>query len=128
MIRYAPLLWLACPALAQDIPPDSDLSDMRARSAFRAACQPIGEDGTINICARLEPERSKYRLADREGVFDPKGPLDSVSRERLRHMELGREGVGIGTCDGIGAGADIGCNAARHRRIESQNPGGILSF
>ncbi len=134
MLRYALPLFMASPLSAQAVPDDFDLSLLPATrttqsgSGAAATCKSRLEDGTIVVCANPEPVRSKYRLPDREGVFDPRGPLDSVSRERLGHMQTGREGIGIGSCDGVGAGADIGCNAAKHRRMEAQNPGGVLSF
>jgi hypothetical protein len=77
-------------------------------------------DGAVLVCAKREGE-SPFRLApaERDTGFDVNGPIDSVSRERHRWMEVGE--TGSGSCGDVGAGGWTGCmvkgwNAADQQR------------
>jgi hypothetical protein len=59
----------------------------------------------IVVCGTRE--RSPYRLPKVKDGFDPKGPVDSVGRERVRLMQ-GDES-GIGSCSNRGPGGMTGC-------------------
>lgn len=76
----------------------------------------------IVVCGR-GPERSPYRLPPPQEGFDPKGPVDSVSRERHRLYEVGE--AGIGSCSTVGAGGWTGCDLQRWKSARQQEPGGI---
>ena len=69
-------------------------------------CNPAGEDSEIVVCGRRGGSE-RYRLPIRPQGFDPKGPIDSVSRERHRLIQEGD--AGIGSCSTTGPGGAGGC-------------------
>jgi len=101
--------------------------------AGTAAAQPATDtDGeaslpTLRIVPRCETDRSadeivvcgsrdrteRYRLPIRNQGWDPKGPVDSVHRERRRLIQEGDEG--IGSCSTVGPGGIHGCF---HRNVK----------
>jgi hypothetical protein len=73
----------------------------------------------IVVCSR-PTQLSPYRLPPQEG-FDPDGPIDSVSRERHRLMDVGA--VGIGSCSTVGPGGWTGCDAIQWKEQHQQKDG-----
>jgi hypothetical protein len=71
-------------------------------------CDPLPEGGgeEIVVCGRRD-RTERYRLPIRPQGFDPKGPVESVSRERHRLIQEGD--IGIGSCSTIGPGGYTGC-------------------
>jgi hypothetical protein len=80
--------------------PESGVTPQPVRIVPR--CDPLSE-GEILVCGDAE----RYRLPIRPDRFDPKGAVDSVSRERHRLMDEADQGVG--TCSNIGPGGFSGC-------------------
>lgn len=76
-------------------------------------------DGSVIICGRRNAD-SPYRLplAARDPGFDVDGPLDSVSRERHKLMDVGD--AGTGSCSNVGAGGWTGCMVKGWRADEQQ--------
>lgn len=76
-------------------------------------------DGSVIICGRRNTE-SPYRLppAARDPGFDVDGPIDSVSRERHKLMDVGD--AGTGSCSNVGAGGWTGCMVKGWRADEQQ--------
>ena len=95
-------------APAQDVP--------TAGSRVTAQCPktPLGEE--LIVCGRRE--RSPYRLPEPPEGFDPKGPVDSVSRERNRLLDLGA--TGIHSCSTVGPGGWTGCDLIRWKGAQEQ--------
>ena len=69
-------------------------------------CATAGPAGEIVVCGQRE-KRSPYRLPKVRDGFDPKGPVDSVGRERVMLMQ-GDES-GIVSCSTRGPGGMTGC-------------------
>lgn len=72
----------------------------------------------IVVCGRGEDAR--YRLPSPDG-FDPRGLVDSVSRERHRLMDVGASG--IQSCSTVGPGGWTGCDVRRWRQAHEQRAG-----
>ena len=69
-------------------------------------CPVGGNSDEIVVCGRRDQDE-RFRLPLRAERFDPKGPIDSVSRERNRL--LGGHGGGLGSCTNIGPNGMTGC-------------------
>jgi hypothetical protein len=65
----------------------------------------LSEDELVVCGRRIEPDR--YRLPIRPDRFDPKGAVDSVSRER--HRLLDEADAGVGACNNVGIAGPTGC-------------------
>jgi hypothetical protein len=78
------------------------------------ATRPSGE---IVVCGTRD-RTSPYRLPKLQDGFDPRGPVDSVARERARLMQ-GDES-GIGSCSNRGPGGMTGCwlQAVKNKRLQ----------
>jgi hypothetical protein len=102
------LSWLlfAAPALAQ--PAGTPSPPPRAAiAAPRADCEDARERDEIVVCGERESDE-RYRLPlVRDRRFDPRGNVDSVSRERNRL--LGPPGGALGACNNIGPNGMTGC-------------------
>ena len=72
----------------------------------------------IVVCG--QPEDSRYRLPTPDG-FDPRGLVDSVSRERNRLLDVGASG--IHSCSAVGPGGWTGCDLRRWRQAHEQRAG-----
>ena len=80
----------------------------------------LSEEELVVCGRRIEPDR--YRLPIRPNRFDPKGAVDSVSRERHRLIQEGD--AGIGSCSTVGAGGFTGCfHRSTKRRCEQEGCG-----
>jgi hypothetical protein len=80
----------------------------------------LSEQELVVCGRRVEPDR--YRLPIRPGRFDPKGAVDSVSRERNRLIE--EADGGIGACTNVGVAGPTGCfGRAVKRRCEQEGCG-----
>jgi hypothetical protein len=64
------------------------------------ACRADRDPNAITVCGRRD-DGAGYRLPEPDR-FDPSGPIDSVSRERHRLLDVGA--AGIGSCSTVGAG------------------------
>ena len=89
-----------------------------ARPAVERRCPPLGSaEAEIVVCGRRETE--KYRLPIRPDGFDPKGMMESVSRERNKLLQEGDSG--IGSCSTVGPGGWTGCGARQFKqRLEQE--------
>ena len=74
-----------------------------------------GDDEAV-VCGRLE--RSPYRLPPPREGFDPRGSVDSVSRERNRLLDVGA--AGIHSCSTVGPGGSTGCDLIRWKEAHEQ--------
>ena len=81
-------------------------------------CTAPAEAEDIVVCGRGEDAR--YRLPTPDG-FDPRGLVDSVSRERNRLMDVGASG--IQSCSTVGPGGWTGCDVRRWRHAHEQRAG-----
>lgn len=81
------------------------------------ACNPDRAD--IVVCGRRSGNGG-YRLPDSDR-FDPAGPIDSVSRERHRLLDVGA--AGIGSCSTVGPGGWTGCMFEDWRHADEQYAG-----
>jgi hypothetical protein len=113
------LLLLAAQA-AQAAPEEGNLADAARSFAIVRRCDPADGDEIV-VCGRNETER--YRLPIRSQGFDPKGPVDSVSRERHKLIQEGD--AGIGSCSTTGPGGYTGCFHRDTKRRCQQDPCGI---
>ena len=73
----------------------------------------------ITVCGRRN-DGSGYRLPPSDR-FDPAGPIDSVSRERHRLVDVGA--VGIQSCSTVGPGGYTGCEFIDWRHADEQYAG-----
>jgi hypothetical protein len=81
-------------------------------------CDPAADPDEVVVCGRRIPAE-RYRLPIRPDRFDPKGPIDSVSRERHKLIQEGD--AGIGSCSTIGPGGSSGCfHRSTKRRCEQE--------
>jgi hypothetical protein len=81
------------------------------------ACRADRDD--ITICGRRNGVGG-YRLPEPDR-FDPAGPVDSVSRERHRLLDVGA--AGIGSCSTVGPGGWTGCMLNDWRSADEQYAG-----
>jgi hypothetical protein len=82
------------------------------------ACDEPADAPEIVVCGRSED--AQYRLPSPDG-FDPRGLIDSVSRERNRLMDVGASG--IHSCSTVGPGGWTGCDLRRWRQAHEQRAG-----
>jgi len=106
--------------LLQAAPP-AELPRIVPDGRCERASENLSEDELVVCGRRIPPDR--YRLPIRPDRFDPKGPVDSVSRERHRLMEEGD--AGIGSCSTVGAGGFAGCFHHKVKRRCQQEGCGI---
>ena len=66
----------------------------------------MSEGEEIVVCGRRD-RTERHRLPIRPQGFDPKGSVESVSRERHRLIQEGD--MGIGSCSTTGPGGYTGC-------------------
>lgn len=105
-------------AMAQAADTGTYIEEARRKLAIDRRCPPQGEGEEIVVCGR-RVETERYRLPIREGGFDPKGEMESVSRERNKLFEEGDSG--IGSCSTVGPGGWTGCGARDFkRRLEQE--------
>ncbi len=78
-----------------------------------------GSTGEVVVCGR-DKQRSHYRIPAEmmPDGFQVDGPVDSVSRERHKLMDVGA--AGTGSCSNTGAGGWTGCMVNDWRRDEQQ--------
>jgi hypothetical protein len=81
-------------------------------------CTAPAQPQEIVVCGRGDDAR--YRLPVPDG-FDPRGLVDSVSRERNRLMDVGASG--IHSCSTVGPGGWTGCDLRRWRQAHEQRAG-----
>lgn len=75
-------------------------------------CRSVRQDGNIVVCGRTpEQERQRYRLPREDRGFDPRGSIDSVSRERHRLIDGDGASADLsrGSCSAVGAAGWTGC-------------------
>ena len=89
-------------ATAETAPAETAVSKVEVRD-----CGSQAASGEILVCGKGSG-RSPYRLAPAPERFDPRGDMDSVSRERHRLFEVGASG--IGSCSTSGPGGWTGCD------------------
>lgn len=83
------------------------------------ACRPDRNQDDITVCGRRD-DGAGYRLPPPDR-FDPAGPIDSVSRERHRLLDVGA--TGIGSCSTVGPGGWTGCMLTTWREADEQYAG-----
>jgi hypothetical protein len=106
------LLLLPVPAAAQQI----DLERPLLPRITPDCGKPNPEE--IIVCGERDA-RSPYRLpAPPPAVFDWKGSVASVSRERNDLFDQGE--TGIGSCSNVGPGGAIGCTFKQWKHREQQ--------
>jgi hypothetical protein len=81
-------------------------------------CDQPADAPEIVVCGRSDD--AQYRLPSPDG-FDPRGLIDSVSRERNRLMDVGA--AGIHSCSAVGPGGWTGCDLRRWRHAHEQRAG-----
>jgi hypothetical protein len=113
-IVAAALLLCGAPALAQVMPPPA--ASVPGAPAIR--CSEPADTADIVVCGRGDD--AQYRLPTPDG-FDPRGLVDSVSRERNRLMDVGASG--IQSCSTVGSGGWTGCDVRRWRQAHEQRAG-----
>ena len=113
------MLLLAAQAV-QPAPEAVSVAERSRSPAIVRRCNPADGDEIV-VCGRNETER--YRLPIRSQGFDPKGPVDSVSRARHRLIQEGD--AGIGSCSTTGPGGYTGCFHRDTKRRCQQDPCGI---
>ena len=97
-------------------PPDNPPRD--PGDPQRHCRQPQAVDEIV-VCGQREPdEQHRLPLVQAER-FDPRGPVDSVSRER--NDLLGPAGTPLGSCNNVGPGGMTGCLNQRVWRSREQN-------
>jgi hypothetical protein len=82
-------------------------------------CPPGASRDDITVCGRRN-DGAGYRLPAPDR-FDPAGPVDSVSRERHRLLDVGA--VGTGSCSTVGPGGWTGCMFNDWRHADEQYAG-----
>jgi hypothetical protein len=70
-------------------------------------CEDATATSNAIIVCGVRPRPSPHRLYDPQKDFSPKGPADSVARQRSRWVEEGD--VGTGSCGPVGPGGWTGC-------------------
>lgn len=113
------LLLLLQPA---QVPPGDTASAYMAEASktlnATRRCDPAADPDEVVVCGRRLPAE-RYRLPIRPDRFDPKGPIDSISRERHKLIQEGD--AGIGSCSAIGPGGSSGCfHRDRKRQCEQE--------
>jgi hypothetical protein len=88
-------------------------------TAVAALCPDGHGTDSITVCGRPDGAGG-YRLPPPQG-FDPSGPIDSVSRERHRMLDVGA--TGTGSCSPVGPGGWTGCMLIRWREANEQYAG-----
>jgi hypothetical protein len=83
------------------------------------ACPAGRTPDDITVCGRRD-DGNGYRLPPPTG-FDPAGPIDSVSRERHRLLDVGA--AGIQSCSAVGPGGWTGCEFTDWRHADEQYAG-----
>lgn len=107
-------------ALGLALPSQTDTAAPQLAAPVAAARCPDGHDAdAITVCGRSDGAGG-YRLPPPQG-FDPAGPIDSVSRERHRMLDVGA--TGTGSCSTVGPGGWTGCMLIRWREANEQYAG-----
>jgi len=116
MRRYAVILSVAVPgaALGQALAAGDDVAPV-FRILPKECTDPDGEE--IVVCGSRDGN-ARFRLPKISDRFDPRGPVDSVGRERVRLMEGGESGVG--SCSNRGPGGLSGCwlQSVKDKRLQ----------
>jgi hypothetical protein len=115
-LRIAALL--ICSAAAFPLAPAAAQTPAPAAPEPALPCTAPAEPQEIVVCGRGDDAR--YRLPS-PGGFDPRGLVDSVSRERNRLLEVGA--AGIHSCSTVGPGGWTGCDLRRWREAHQQRAG-----
>ncbi len=108
--------------LAQAAPPIVDLpaAIRDARDGCRSATLTAG----ITVCGRAQGNAERFRLPlrDADDGFDPRGPVDSVSRERQRLIDGDGASPDLtrGSCSSVGASGMTGCMIKAWREHDQQ--------
>ncbi|HEX8193537.1 MAG TPA: hypothetical protein VF552_11635 [Allosphingosinicella sp.] len=111
---------LCCAAAALPLAPASAQPPSAAPApAPEVPCTAPADPQEIVVCGRSDDAR--YRLPVPGGGFDPRGVVDSVSRERNRLLEVGA--AGIHSCSTVGPGGWTGCDLRRWREAHQQRAG-----
>jgi hypothetical protein len=78
-------------------------------------------DGIV-VCGESRQQRERYRLKREDKGFDPKGSVDSVSRERNRMIDAGGANTDLtrGSCSAVGASGATGCMIQSWRERREQ--------
>jgi len=110
------LLLLASAGTAQDRQQD-DVPFPKLR-IVQDECATGAPAEEIVVCGSRE-RNSRFRAPKLRDGFDPKGPVDSVGRERVRLMQ-GDES-GIGSCSNRGPGGMTGCwlQDVKNKRLQN---------
>lgn len=86
-------------------------------------CKAAQRAGGIVVCGRTEQERQqRFRLPRGDGGFDPRGSVDSISRERHRLIDGDGASTDLtrGSCSAVGAGGWTGCMIKGWRERDQQ--------
>lgn len=83
-------------------------------------CASEEQQNDIVVCGKKD-RASRYLLPLHSKGFDPKGEMESVSRERNKLLEGGESG--IGSCSTVGAGGATGCLQQGWKREYQQRAG-----
>jgi hypothetical protein len=113
-----PLVQIGLLLLAQAATPPNP-APAPAEPLIATACRPDGDPDDIMVCGRRN-QGGGYRLPAPDR-FDPAGPIDSVSRERHRLLDVGA--VGIDSCSPVGPGGFTGCELNDWRHADEQYAG-----
>ncbi|HEX8642773.1 MAG TPA: hypothetical protein VF702_02540 [Allosphingosinicella sp.] len=100
------LSWLVFAAAAQPIAPPASLPQLRTAPS-PADCNAPKEGDEIVVCGERESDERHRLPLVRDRRFDPRGNVDSVSRERNRL--LGPPGGTLGACNNVGPNGMTGC-------------------
>ncbi len=111
-----PLLLLAA-AAAQPAASAPSIALKDIARAVTACARGGGSD--VVVCGRRDAD-SPFRIPEsfRDPGFDVDGPVDSVSRERHKLMDVGA--TGIHSCSATGAGGWTGCMVNDWERDDEQ--------
>lgn len=115
MIGVIPLLLIALADSGA-----TEVSEALRRPLVAPECTAASSDtDSIVVCGRRADDGRRYRVADPDAPFDPRGTAMSVARERARWIEHGD--TGIGSCSAVGPGGFTGCMLQQWRRDSQQD-------
>ncbi len=91
----------------------------KPRTQMTEAPCPRGQNGEITVCGKPD---SPYRIPKelRDPGFQIDGPMDSVSRERHRIMDVGGAGAQQHACSPVGAMGWTGCEVKAWKEADQQ--------
>ena len=98
-----------------------DLSAAASREIARQECRLTEQDSDEIVVCGHRKDIDRYRVTNRNALFDPDGNQESVARERAQWVEDGD--TGIQSCSPVGPGGWTGCTLKEWRKASQQRGG-----